>query len=103
MVDGGCQLLKACENMSLDFYDVKYKLNENVKVYFDVCPVGAHNMHGRAERKILEIKKSMEKSYRNEWFPMIQLETTVAEIGNAINNLSIDLGKTYLVILKPWI
>ena len=92
MVDGGCQLLKACENMSLDFYDVKYKLNENVKVYFDVCPVGAHNMHGRVERKILEIKKSMEKSYSNERLSMIQWEAAVAEIGNPINNSPIALG-----------
>ena len=34
-IDGGCQLLKACENMSLDFYDIKYKLNENVNVDFE--------------------------------------------------------------------
>ena len=27
LVDGGCQLLNVCENMSLDFYDIKYKLN----------------------------------------------------------------------------
>ena len=65
LVDGACQLLKACGNMSLDSYDIKYKLNENVKVDFEVCPVSAHNMYGRVERKILEIKESMEKSYSN--------------------------------------
>ena len=57
-----------------------------------VCPVGAYNMHGRVERKILEIKKSMEKSYSNEQLSMMQWETVVAEIGNAINNLPIALG-----------
>ena len=92
LVNGGCQLLKACENMSLDLYDTKYKLNENLKVDFEVCPVGAHNMHGRVERKILEIKKSMEKSYSNERLSMMLWEAAVAEIGNAINNSPIALG-----------
>ena len=92
LVNGGCQLLKACGNMSLDLYDTKYKLNENVKVDFEVCPVGAHNMHGRVVRKILEIKKSMEKSYSNERLSMMQWEAAVAEIGNAINNSPIALG-----------
>ena len=78
--------------MSLDFYDIKYKLNENVKVDFEVRPVGAHNMHGRVERKILQIKKSMEKSCSNEQLSIMQWEKAVAEIGNAINNLPIALG-----------
>ena len=92
LVDGGCQCLKVCENMLLDFHDIKYKLNENVEVDFEVSPVGAYNMHGRVERKILEIKKSMEKSYSNEQLSMMQWEAAVAEIGNAINNLPIALG-----------
>ena len=42
LVDGRCQLLlKACENMSLDFDDIKHKLNESVKVHSEICPVGA--------------------------------------------------------------
>ena len=96
LVDGGCQLLKACENKSLDFYDIKYKLNEHFRQLFkvdcEVWPVGAHNIHRRVERKVLEIKKSMEKSYSNERLSTMQWETAVAEIGNAVNNLPIALG-----------
>ena len=91
-----CQLLKACENKSLDFYDIKYKLNEHFRQLFkvdcEVWPVGAHNIHRRVERKFLEIKKSMEKSYSNERLSTMQWETAVAEIGNAVNNLPIALG-----------
>ena len=78
--------------MSLGCYDIKYKLNKNAKVDFEVCPVGAHNMRGRVERKILKINKSMEKSYSNERLSMMQWETAVVEIGNAINNSPNVLG-----------
>ena len=78
LVDGQCQLLKACENMLLDFDDIKHKLNESVKVHYEI-PVGAHNMHRRDERKISEIKKSMEKSYSYERLSMMLWETVVPE------------------------
>ena len=81
---------------------LKHKLNESVKVHSEICPVGAHNMHRRDERKISEIKKSMEKSYSYERLSMMLWETVVPEISNAINNLPMLWGK-YLVILKPWI
>ena len=30
-------------------------------IWYEVCPVGAHYMHGKVERKIQQIKKSMVK------------------------------------------
>jgi len=51
-------------------------------------------MHGKVERKIKEIKKSIEKSYGNERLSHIQWETVVAEVANTINNLPLALGNT---------
>jgi len=44
-------------------------------------------MHGRVERKIREIRKSLEKMASNERFSIMQWETISARIANNINNL----------------
>ena len=90
--DEGSQLLKGCSSMKLDIRDIKSKLQTNVTVDFEVCPVGGHNMHGKVERKIQEIKKSIEKTISNERLSVIQWETCAAEIANRINDLPLALG-----------
>ena len=62
LIDEGNQLVKGCESMVLSFTDIKNQLHTSVGVQFEVCPVGGHNMHGKVERKIKEIKKSMSKN-----------------------------------------
>ena len=53
--DAGSQLLKGCESMIIKFTDLSNALHE-YGVSFEVCPVGAHYMHGKVERKISPIK-----------------------------------------------
>ena len=48
-------------------------------------------MHGRAERKIQEVQKSMTK-VSNERLSIIKWETLLATIANTINNLPLGLG-----------
>ena len=90
--DEGSQLVKSCEEMRFNFHDIKNQLHRDVKVEFDVCPVGGHNMHGKVERKIKEIKLSIENSYKNERLSIIQWETVSAQISNSINDMPLALG-----------
>ena len=78
--------------MDFNFRDIKSNLHKNFNVEFQPCPVGAHYMHGRVERKIREIKVSIEKSYHNSRLSVIQWETVCNEISNSINNLPLALG-----------
>jgi len=55
--DEGSQLIKSCEDARLNFNDIKFKLHVDVGVEFETCPVGAHNFHGKVERKIQQIKR----------------------------------------------
>ena len=50
--DAGSQLVKGCQTMTLTFSDIKNKLFKEYGVEFETCPVGAHYMHGKVERKI---------------------------------------------------
>ena len=61
MPDEGSQLVKGCQDMIISFSDIKYKISVEYGVEFKTCPVGAHYVHGKVERKIQEIKKSLVK------------------------------------------
>ena len=89
LTDEGSQLIKACKTMSISFQDAKHKLHINHSVEFEVCPVGGHNMHGRVERKIKQVKESLEKTLNNERLSVIEWETVGAEISNCINDLPV--------------
>ena len=56
MPDAGSQLIKGCQTMIIKFSDVKYKLHEEYGVKFETCPVGAHYMHCKVERKIRHVR-----------------------------------------------
>jgi len=90
--DEGSQLVSACDKMKLCFRDSQQKLYKDAKVEFKVCPVGGHHMHGKVERKIQEIKKSIEASLFKERLSVLQWETISAEIANSINDLPLALG-----------
>ena len=90
--DAGSQLVKGCQTMTLTFSDIKNKLFKEYGVEFETCPVGAHYMHGKVERKIRHVKESFSKTMHNERLSIIQWETLGDQIANSINNLPIALG-----------
>ena len=90
--DGGSQIIKGCGDMRLNFRDLQSKLHKDKSVYFTVCPVGGHNMHGKVERKIQEVNKSIEHTISNQRLSLMQWETLSAIIANSINNLPIAVG-----------
>ena len=77
--------------MKLDIRDIKSRLSQNIKIDFETCPVGEHNMHGKVERKMQEVKKSIEKTMLNERLSVIQSETCAEEIANRINYLPLAI------------
>ena len=89
--DAGSQLVKGCEDMRYSFVDAKQKLFVEYGVDYVPCPVGAHYVHGKVERKIREVKKSVSISIQNERLSVVQWETLMAQIGNSMNNMPIGL------------
>ena len=90
--DEGSQLISGCESMKINYNDVKQKLHSSVDVEYETCPTAAHHVHGRVERKIRQIKDSVEKNLCNQRLSVLQWETFAAEISNSINNLPLALG-----------
>ena len=90
--DYGRQLVKGCKDMILSFSDIKHRLSVEFGVKFETCPVGAHYVHGKVERKIGQIKRSLEKELGNQRLSVNQWETLGQQIVNTINNLPIGLG-----------
>ena len=90
--DYGSQLLKGCKDMVLSYSDIQHRLSVEYGVDFETCPVGAHYVHGKIERKIQQIKTSIEKTLYNQRLSLIQWETLGQQVCNSINNLPIGLG-----------
>ena len=91
LVDEGSQLVKGCQSMQLNFQDLRNKISKKSSIEFNTCPVGGHNFHGRVERKIREIRISIEKSIHLERLSILQWETLAASIANSINNLPLAI------------
>ena len=89
--DAGSQLVKGCDSMKITFTDIKGRLSE-CGVIFEVCPVGAHYMHGKVERKIRSVKESFEKHLQNERLSVIEWETLGDTVANSLNNLPIAVS-----------
>ena len=94
LCDEGSQLIKGCESMRLSFRDIKHRLYQDNVVEFNTCPVDGHNVNGKVERKIREIKKSIAKSLMNNRLSIMQWETLAATISNNLNNMPLALGNT---------
>ena len=88
--DAGSQLVKGCKSMKLTFTDIKNRLHEE-GVVFEVCPVGAHYMHGKVERKIRSVKETFAKCLQNEKLSGMEWETLGDQVANSMNNLPIGL------------
>ena len=50
--------------MKIKFSDINNKLH-GYGVIYEICPVGAHYMHGKVERKIRHVKDSFAKQLYN--------------------------------------
>ena len=92
MPDEGSQLVKGCNVIKLEFYDIKHELNERYGVEFETCPVGAHYMNGKVERKIRHVQESFMKTIDRSRLSMIQWETLGHQVANSVNNLPIAMG-----------
>ena len=90
-IDEGSQLVKGCKDMEISFVDLSNKLSFEYGINFHTCPVGAHYMNGKAERKIQQVQKSM-VAFDNERLSILQWESLMASIANSINNLPLCLG-----------
>ena len=90
--DEGSQIVKSFKSMELNYRDIKQKLHTRVAVEYNVVPVGGHNMSGKVERTIREIKRSIDKIVENNRYSVIQWETICSEISNTVNNLPLALG-----------
>ena len=106
MPDEGSQLMRGCKDMVLSFSDISHKLTTEHGVDFRTCPVGAHYVHGKVERKIQHVKESLVRSMSNERISILQWETVAQQISNSINNLPIGLGNKidsleHLDVLTP--
>ena len=75
MPDEGSQLVKGCQDMIPSFSDIQHKLSVEHGVNFKVCPVGAHYVHGKVERKIRSIKQSIVKNVGKKRLSVLQWET----------------------------
>ena len=79
--------------MIISFSDIKKKLNVQFGIEFKTCPVGAYYIHGKVERKIQQIKKSIEKELNGTCLSVIQWKTLGhQQLVNSINNLPIGPG-----------
>ena len=92
MPDAGSQLVRGCKDRVLSFSDISTKLSTEFGVEFKPCPVGAHFVHGKVERKIQHIKESLNRTISNERISILQWETLAQQVANSINNLPIGLG-----------
>ena len=72
MPDEGSQLIKGCKDMILSFNDIAQKLSVQYGVEFKTCPVAAHYMHGKVERKIQHVRRSLEKTLQNDRISVLQ-------------------------------
>ena len=90
--DEGSQLVKGCQDMIISFSDLQHKLSVEYGVEYRTCPVGAHNVHGRVERKIQDIKRSLKKCVEKNHLSVLQWESLGQQISNSINNVPIGIG-----------
>ena len=92
LIDEGSQLVCGCENIKLNWRDIKGQLNRSKAIEFDTCPVGGHNYQGKVERKIRTVREVLAKSLHNARLSVMEWETLCSEISNTINDLPVAIG-----------
>ena len=96
-IDAGSQLVKACNDGELNYLDLVAPLESKhqVKIEYQVCPVGSHNYSGQAERTIKEIKKLYQVCFQGLKLDLLMYETAFGYIANELNNWPMFLGQQY--------
>ena len=93
LIDEGSQLVRGCEKMSINMSNAQGVLRTECGVTFQTCPVGGHNFHGKAERKIKAVQETIEKSIPPKArLSTIEWETWCSTVANTINNLPVAIG-----------
>ena len=90
--DEGSQLVKGCKDVIISFSDLSSRLSTEYGVSFKPCPVGAHYVHGKVERKIRQVRLSLERCMTGRRLSFVQWETLGQQVANSINNLPLGLG-----------
>ena len=90
--DEGSQLVEGCQDMKFSFTDIQNRLYIEYGIEFKTCPVGAHYVHGKVERKIQNVKKCIRKNVDKSRLSILQWETLGQQISNSINNMPVGLG-----------
>jgi len=101
-VDRGSQIVKGCQDSKISFNDLQHRLHTDVSIDFELCPVGGHNYNGKVERKIREVRSSIDRSFSGRRLSIIQWETISSEVANSINDLPLLSTVLYLISI-PWI
>ena len=79
--------------MKINMVDISGVLNSEYGIYFQTCPVGGHNYHGKAERKIKTVQETLVKGIPpNARLSTIEWETLCATVANTVNNLPVAVG-----------
>ena len=93
-IDQGSQLLKACEEAEMSWFEISHLVSAHYGVGFDyeVCPPHAHYFHGAVERSIKEIKRLFNNTFKGLKLHLLAYETAFAFCCNQLNNLPISLG-----------
>ena len=93
LIDEGSQLVRGCEKMRINMCNIQGILSTEYGTQFQTCPVGGHNYHGKAERKIKSIQETLEKSIPpKSRLSTLEWETLCCNIGNTVNNLPVAIG-----------
>ena len=74
--------------MELSFHDV---ISVEYGIEFETSPVGGHNMHSKVERKIQQVKLSIDKQFQKERLSVILWETLGDQFANCVNDLPLAL------------
>ena len=75
--------MQGCKTMILRFVDIKHWLSTEYGVGFEVCHVGAHYNHGKVERKIRQVKRSIMINMQSNRLSVLQWESLVSPVTNA--------------------
>ena len=92
LIDEGSQHVRGCENMMINMCDARGVLKQEFGLDLKTCPVGGHNFHGKAERKIKAVQETMVKSMVGARLSILQWETLCAQVANTVNNLPVAIG-----------
>ena len=92
LVDAGKNIESGGRDMEVEWLDIKYQLHHDPGVEVVVCPVGDHHQHGKVERKIRQIKETMERTMSGDRLTSLAWQTVCDSVSNVINNLPIAKG-----------